>query len=185
MAFILGVLIGFVVGLSLIIGYARFQNVRSKLRSELVSDASGDCSCFIDTPVSAFVILLFCFGVRRRPPLLRLLEWRWKILGRFCPLRLILHGLSSLSVRSWVGSAFSLSRFVKFCVSILGADCGFLLLQLTWLNLQLSKIWPYINEVMSFRTLLLNCKNACFCFTFRKWHEYLFGDWCCRQHLSW
>ncbi|XP_012076512.1 synaptotagmin-4 [Jatropha curcas] len=90
MGFFTGMMIGMAIGIGLILGFARYQNVRSQRRSELAKT------------VAAFARMTVQDSRKLLPP-------------EFYP--------------SWV--VFSQRQ------------------KLTWLNLQLNKIWPYVDEAAS------------------------------------
>lgn len=128
-------------------------------------------------------VLLWCCV---RQQLLQLShEWQFMIQKRFFQLSTTLLGLYFHSDRRWVKSIiFEISWYNNvnslecFCTyqSIIGAHCMSVCLwssyvayidylQLTWLNVQLEKIWPYVNEVIFFLYQLLSFVL----FTLRKW----------------
>lgn len=129
MGFIFGVVVGIIVGLAIIVGFVRGENSRAAQRSQLA------------TTVAAFARMTVEDSRKILPPQF---YPSWVVFSSSQKLSLLLLSTSSsiFSLR-----CFDDSHFFCYCF------------QLTWLNSHLTKIWPYVNEVVP--------SALCFRFGFR------------------
>ncbi|GAV83583.1 LOW QUALITY PROTEIN: C2 domain-containing protein [Cephalotus follicularis] len=141
MSFIIGLVIGLAVGLALIVGFVKSENSRSKRRSGLVSSTSIPFLIFLCTIGFAFNVSLMCLKATTIAAFARMtVDDSRKILpSEYYPSWVVFSQRQKLSL---------LSLSLSLSLSMLFFGC-FCLLQLSWLNHHLIKIWPYVNEAAS------------------------------------
>lgn len=145
----MGLILGIVVGLAMIVGLVKSENSRSKRRSELATIIAAFSKMTVEDSRKIFT-------------------------PEYYPSWLVFSQRQKLSLFSF----FTLSNNHRIDY-IKETDILFFFgLQLNWLNVHLTKIWPYVNEVF-----LLNFLH--FDFWVSGWWWEWVNNWCCRQRLSW
>ncbi|KAI4379502.1 hypothetical protein MLD38_005787 [Melastoma candidum] len=122
MGFVLGLVLGVAVGLLLIVGFVKSENARSKRRIELAAT------------VAAFSRL-------------KVEDTRKILPAEFYPSWVVFTQRQKLSLIFGYLLAVIMRVFVCLVLILILVSCS--LLQLTWLNKHLTKIWPYVNEAAS------------------------------------
>lgn len=139
MGFVFGVVLGIIVGLAIIVAFVRSENSRSTKRSQLAATIAAFARMTVEDSRKLLPSQYYP---------------SWVVFSSRQKFSLLLFSL--LSQLFFFFNFHSLTHSLLFLSSIF---------QLTWLNSHLTKIWPYVNDVI-FSSLLFSSLLAFFLFLF-------------------